>query len=72
MTKWQFVQVLKSKGYAVDESAHFPTVLMVGASREEIKQKFFEIKRLAQKVGYNHSLKVKNLEESYGNSSNNM
>lgn len=63
MTKWQFKEYLKQHGYSVDEDANYPTILMVGASSDEIKKKFFEVKLLAQKVGYNHTIGVKNLEE---------
>ncbi len=63
MTKWEFTNHLKNLGYAVDENASYPTVLLVGASKNETKQKFYEIKLIAQKVGYKHTLSVKNLEE---------
>lgn len=63
MTKHLFTQVLIAKGYSVDKNADKPTVLMVGASREEIKKKFIEVKLIAQRYGYKHSIAVKNLEE---------
>jgi len=63
MTKWEFTNRLKDLGYAVDENASYPTVLLVGASESERKQKFFEIKLLAQKLGYKHTIGVKNLQE---------
>ena len=63
MDKWTFKNLLTNEGYAVDSKADIPTVLMVGAPSNEIKKKFFEVKLLAQKRGYHHSIAVKNLEE---------
>ena len=45
MTKWQFKEYLKQHGYSIDEDANYPTILMVGASSDEIKKKFFEVER---------------------------
>ena len=64
MDKWTFKQILEREGYAVDSQATIPTVLLVGATKEELKKKFFEVKLLAQKKGYHHTVAVKNLEES--------
>ena len=64
MDKWRFKQLLEKSGYAVDSEAAIPTVLLVGATNEEIKKKFFEVKLLAQKTGYHHSVAVRSLEEN--------
>ena len=64
MDKATFKEVLKRAGYTIDKDADIPTVLMVGATKDEIKKKFFEVKLFAQKKGYHHSISVKNLEES--------
>ena len=63
MNKMEFKAALRRAGHAVDGDADIPTVLLVDATKEEIKQKFYEIKLFAQKVGYHHTISVKNLKE---------
>ena len=63
MDKWTFKNILQKEGYAVDSKADIPTVLMVGASSNEIKKKFYEVKLLANKYKYTHSIAVNNLKE---------
>lgn len=62
MDKWTFKNLLTKEGYAVDSKADIPTVLMVGATSNEIKKKFYEVKLLANKYKYTHSISVKNLK----------
>lgn len=66
MDKETFKELLRRNGYSVDSSAKNPTILMVGASKDELKKKFMEVKLFAQKHGYDHSIGVKNLEEIHG------
>ena len=63
MDKATFKEILKRAGYTVDSDADIPTVLLVGATKSELKAKFFEVKLFAQKQGYHHTIAVKNLEE---------
>lgn len=63
MNKVQFTQLLENEGYIVDKGAAYPTVLLMGASKDEIKKKFFEVKLFAQKVGYHHTIGVRNLKK---------
>lgn len=63
MDKMAFKAALRRAGYSVDGDVDIPTVLLVDATKEEIKQKFYEVKLFAQKVGYHHTISVKNLKE---------
>ena len=63
MTKAEFKERLKHMGYTVDDKATVPTVLLVGASKEDLKQMYISVKLCAQKLGYHHTIAVKNLKE---------
>ena len=63
MNKMEFKSALRRTGYSIDGDADIPTVLLVDATKEEIKQKFYEVKLFAQKIGYHHSIAVRNLKE---------
>ena len=64
MDKSKFVEVLKKAGYqsAAIEGGK-PTVFLVGATKQEVKQNYIHVGLLAKKVGYKHSFGVKNLDE---------
>lgn len=64
MSKDTFIDILKKSGYAarLDEKG-VVTVEVVG---EAVKQTFINVKLLANKVGYKHSIRVKRLEETNG------
>ena len=64
MDKWRFKEVLKKHGYSVDDDPT-PTVLLVGEP-EKVKETFIKVKMLAKSVGYNHTIRVKNLEVNDG------
>ncbi len=67
MDKATFKEILKRAGYTIDTDVDIPTVLLVGATNDEIKKTFFEVKLFAQKKGYHHSISVKNLKEENAN-----
>lgn len=64
MTKEDFIEVLKKKGYG---SAHIDkgmvTVDLVGVDKEELKKNYISVGLIAKKVGYKHSFRVCKLEE---------
>ena len=64
MTKEQFIEVLKKKGFTnVGMDDNIPTVTLVGADKKEVKRNYISVGLIAKKVGYTHSFRVKNLEE---------
>lgn len=67
MTKAEFKERLKRMGYTVDNEASIPTILIVDASSETIKKTYIDVKLVAQKLGYHHSISVKNLKEENAN-----
>lgn len=67
MEKWRFKELLKKKGYAVEENNPIPTVLFVGLEHGEYVKKRMDITKLAKEVGYKHSFGVKNLKEEINN-----
>lgn len=67
MDKSRFKEVLKHKGYSIEENNHIPTIIFVGLEQKEFIKKRMEIVRLAKDLGYKHSFGVKNLKEDIQN-----
>lgn len=63
MSKDDFVTVLKKMGYAASIQDRAVTVEVVG---EDLKKTYISVKMIAKKVGYDHTIRVKKLEESNG------
>lgn len=63
MSKDDFVKVLKKAGYAASIQDRAVTVEVVG---EDLKKTYISVKMIAKKVGYDHTIRVKKLEESNG------
>ena len=62
MDKATFKQLLTRNGYSVDKDANAPTVLLMDATKEDLKKKFIEVKLFAQKNGYHHTIAVRSVK----------
>lgn len=66
ISKDQFVEYLKKMGYSgATVEGGMVTINLVGATKEEVKKTFLDVKLLANKIGYKHSYRVVKLEESH-------
>ena len=63
MDKMRFKQVLRDKGYKVSDQENYPVVLVNGG-KNDISKTYMEIKLLANKVGYHHTVGVRKMIES--------
>ena len=63
MPKDKFVEVLKHEQFPAALEDGVVTISLVGATHETLKETFFQAKLLANKCGYNHSIRVVNLKE---------
>ena len=63
MSKDKFVEVLKANKIPASLEDGMVSVILVGGTGEDVKKTFFQCKLLAQKFGYNHSIRVRRMEE---------